>query len=165
MARKNTKRSSESGIALGLLFVMIVAGLTLYNQDLAILLVVGVIPTLSIALSEKGRWRSVRSQTVGMLNLAGVFIYCMKVVNNPAEFDYIIGHPMTWIVMWGLAAFGYALLYVGPFVASKVLEMINFEKNKSLQKQKQDIIDVWGPEVAHAEEKQPEKKFIQPRRS
>jgi len=51
------------------------------------------------------------------------------------------------VAMFGSAAIGYALIYVGPMVASFVLQSLNQDRVKKITQQRQALVDLWGHEV------------------
>lgn len=162
MARRRGQ-SGESGAALGLLLLVVILGLMVFDKNLAILLVAGLVPTIAVAMTEKGTYASYRSQTVGMMNLVGLVPYLFATIKEPRNFESLIFDFRTWLIILGLSSVGYALLYVGPFLAAKFQEVINADKVKSINKQRQALIDSWGIEVSRQEQRE-EKKFISPKR-
>lgn len=163
---QNRRRGNEgTGIALGILFFMLLGAIWFLNQNIAILFVMGLLPSIILAFTGSGQWHSMRVQTVGALNLLGILPYAKQIYENPWIFDQLIMQVGTWVIIYGLAALGYMLLYVGPFVASLIIQNMNKQKINSLLKQRQNLIEEWSAEVVSEPTSQADKpKFIQPKR-
>jgi len=145
MRRKQGKKQQMSGFW-PLLFVAIIV-LAFFSPAAAGLAVVGLVPSIVLSVTGRGSYKSERLQCVGFMNAAGVAPFVMQVVSRPNEFATVIGNPINMAIMFGSAAVGYALIYVGPMVAAMILQTMAQERLKTIAQQRQTLIDAWGHEL------------------
>ncbi len=129
------------------LVLMALAGLAVFKFELAALTAVGIIPTFVLAFTGKGENKSEKLQCVCFANLTGVLFKFNIVLERPSMLTDILTNPMNILVMWGAAAFGYALIYLGPWAAAYFLQAMSEDKLKKLNQQRQSLVDQWGHEV------------------
>lgn len=128
--------------------VMVVLGiLAVFKTGAAVLVAAGLVPTLVLAFTSKGAFKSEKLQCVAFANLTGILTQFPDVWARPNTAYDVVGEPINLLVMWGTAAFGYALIFVGPMVAAFILQMIAQERTKSIIQQKQGLVDLWSSEV------------------
>lgn len=141
--RRRKPREEMSGF--GPLMVVGMAGAALYSADAAIIMAIGIVPTIVLGFTGKGEFKSERLQCVGFSNLAGVLPFMFQAKGRGWEF--VVGDIINIVLMFGAAAIGYALIYVGPMVAAFVLQGLNEDRLKKIATQKQALVDMWSHEV------------------
>lgn len=145
MRRKINRRQEIS--AFGPLLVAGLIALAIASLNAVAVAIVGLAPTVVLSLTAKGANKSERIQCVGFMNIAGVIPFIATVIDQPRELMFIITNPINLATMYGAAAVGYALIYVGPMVAAIVLQSLAQERIKTLNQQRQALIELWGADV------------------
>ncbi|WCL53769.1 hypothetical protein [Gimibacter soli] len=139
------RRAPSVGARLMPLFMLLVAGLAVFNMPVAALLCFGMIPTIVIVYTATGIYAGLKAQIVGLSNLAGVLAAIAgpsQQVMNPPVFD-----TYGLALAFAGAAFGYGLVFMGPIVAAVVLQSFSQERLRQLTKQRQTLIEQWGGEI------------------
>lgn len=145
MRRRLNNRQEMS--AFGPLLVAGLIGLAIFSPSAALLAVVGLAPTIVLGLTAKGVNKAERVQCVGFMNIAGTLPFIAQVVSRPNELLFMLTNPINLATMYFAAAVGYALIYIGPMVAAMILQSMAQERIKSINQQRQGLIELWGPEV------------------
>ncbi len=145
MRRKINQRQEIS--AFGPLLVAGLIALAIASLNAVAVAIVGLAPTIVLGLTAKGVNKSERVQCVGFMNIAGVIPFIATVMDQPRELMFIISNPINLATMYGAAAVGYALIHVGPMVAAIVLQSLAQERIKTLNQQRQALIELWGADV------------------
>jgi hypothetical protein len=158
------RRSGDSN-GLGIFFIIGLVILAFFKTDVAMLIALGLIPTIVLGFTGKGTHKTQRMMTVGLANLAGIIMLVADVWSGAVNFDQIITGADSWIIMWGSAAIGYALNYVGPMIAAIVMQGLAQDRIKNINQQKQELVELWGHEVLGNNDEKPDLGFIKPRRS
>lgn len=127
-----------------LIFGLIVTAVI--NHHAALVAVIGLVPTIVLGFTGRGDHKSQRLQCVGFTNLAGVVPFIPLVVARN-DSQVVVGDIFNIVAMFGSAAIGYALIYVGPMVASYILQSLNQDRAKKIVQQRQALVDMWGHEV------------------
>ncbi len=145
MARGKKKRK---GSMLTLILLVIPAGLVVLPTS--ILFGVGMIPTIVAYITDRDPEKSAPI-TVGGLNFCGCMPFAIDLWKHNHTIiaaGKIFADPLSWLVMYGAAAIGWALYYgIPPAVAN--FEVMRAEKRVSALKQvKVGLVQEWGPEVA-----------------
>lgn len=160
-AVRRRRRPKQEISGFGPMMVVALAASALYSIDAAIIMSIGILPTIVLGFTAKGDHKSERLQCVGFCNVAGVIPFMVHA--KARGWEFIIGDIFNFVLMIGAAAIGYALVYVGPMVAAFVLQGLNEDRNKKIVQQKQMLVDLWSHEVlGDKEEKKPQegKGFI-----
>ncbi|MBL4788200.1 MAG: hypothetical protein JKY60_03855 [Kordiimonadaceae bacterium] len=144
-AKKRGSGGKTSGPAL--LFLLAVVGIGVFNTNVAILLAIGLLPTLVLAFTAKGDFKSNRILCVALANMAGVVALLGDVWSRPDAFASIVSSMSSWVIMWGGASLGYALIFVGPMIAAIVLQGLAQDRVKNINQQRQELIELWGHDV------------------
>jgi len=144
--RKQGSGGQASGPAI--LFLLALLGIGFANTNAAILLAIGLLPTLVLAFTAKGEFKSKRIACVAFANLAGVVALLGDVWSRPDAFASVVTSMSSWVVMWGGASLGYALIFVGPMIAAVILQGLSEDRIKNINQQRQELIDLWGHDVA-----------------
>jgi len=159
------RKSSGDASATGIIFLVALILLGFFSKESAMLVAVGILPTLVLAFTGKGDNKTRRVVTVGLTNSAGILLLLGEVWSNPGSFERIIISPNNWIIMWGSAAIGYALNYVGPMIAAIVIQGLAQDRIKNINQQKQDLVELWGHDVlGNKDDNKPDLGIRQPRR-
>ena len=146
MKMRRRRKQQETGGFFPLLTVALI-GVALFSWQVSVLFMLGLLPTIVLAVTGKGEFRSQKLQCVGFSNIAGILPFAVQIWARPRELWSIALDPINLTAMLGSAAIGYALLYVGPMVAAQVLQVMAQDKLKQVAQQRQSLIELWGPEV------------------
>ncbi|WP_262691058.1 hypothetical protein [Kordiimonas aestuarii] len=146
MKMRRRRPQQEMNGFLPLLFIALVA-LALFSWQVSVLFLVGLAPSLVLGVTGKGVHKTEKLQCVGFSNIAGIIPFAMQVWSRPRDFSMIVSDPINLVAMFGSAAIGYALIYVGPMVAAQILQVMAQDKLKTIAQQRQALLELWGPEV------------------
>lgn len=144
--RRRIKPRQEMS-AFGPLLIAGLIGIAVFSPPAAGLALIGLAPTVVLGLTGKGVYKAERLQCVGFMNLAGVIPFVAQVFERPHSLMSIVVDPINLATMFGAASIGYALMYVGPMVAAMVLQSLSQERIKSINQQRQQLIELWGSDV------------------
>ncbi len=143
--RRRRPQQEMSGFLPLLLIGLVLIGL--FSWQIAVLFVVGLAPTIVLSITGKGVYKAQKLQCVAFCNIAGIIPFALQVWNRPREFAEVVSNPINLVAMFGAAAIGYALIYVGPMIAAQVLQTVAKERLKTIAQQRQALLEVWGPDV------------------
>ncbi len=153
------KKAARAGNARGLRHLLLFAGyaafgaLLLFEPTMAALIVVGLAPSLVALFFDHGAFRRPRLITLCCFNLAGFLPYFARLLSahdRVGEFFSMITDIYVWAVIYGTTALGAGLLWIGPFLAAIVLQALNDERIKEVEKRQLALVKEWGPEVKEA---------------
>ncbi|WND03120.1 hypothetical protein QGN29_01910 [Temperatibacter marinus] len=164
MAAKKRK-NNEGTVALLIIMGLMIGGLMLYNNDLGIFVFLSILPTVTALFNGSDVWKMHRTLTVALLNFTGIIPYIKMAFTDIYTFESVAWQPVTFLIIWGLAGFGYMLLYVAPHVATYIIQSNNNRKVSSLVKQRQSLAEEWGNEVLVEKQVEEKPQFITPKRS
>ncbi len=114
-----------------------------------IVLFVGLIPTVVCYIVDltPGRYAF---RCVAAMNFAGVAPFLRLLWSEGHDMSSamgIIGDPFTWLVIYGTAAFGWALFFSVPGVVSAV-QTLNAERHLNTLRSRQNALaEEWGKEI------------------
>ncbi len=150
--RKTRKAGNSKGLRHFLLFVGYASfgALLLFEPTMAALIVVGLAPSLVALFFDHGAFRRPRLITLCCFNLAGFLPYFARLLNahdRVGEFFSMITDIYVWAVIYGATALGAGLLWIGPFLAAIVLQALNDERIKEVEKRQLALVKEWGAEV------------------
>lgn len=145
IARRRRRTQEMSGF--GPILFIAIGALALFKYEAALLVAAGLVPTMVLGFTGKGENKNEKLQCVSFANLTGIVTMIPDVWARPSSVYTFIGEPMNLLVMWGAAAFGYALVYVGPMLASMLLQTMAKDRLKNIAQQKQTLVELWGSEV------------------
>ncbi|TNE61874.1 MAG: hypothetical protein EP335_14395 [Alphaproteobacteria bacterium] len=143
--RRRTRGPEISGF--GPLLSIALVGVSLFHWQVAVLFVVGLLPSIVLAFTGRGAYKSYKLQCVTCANLAGIMPFAAMVWAQPRAMYDVLLNPLNLLMMIGSAAIGYALVYIGPMVAAVVLQSMAQDKIKALNQQRVALLEAWGPEV------------------
>ncbi len=141
------RRRKQEMSGFGPILFITIGALAVFKYEAALLVAAGLVPTIVLGFTGKGENKNEKLQCVSFTNLSGIMPMIPDVWARPSSVYNFIGDPMNLLVMWGAAAFGYALVYVGPMLASMLLQMLAKDRLKNIVQQKQGLVELWGSEV------------------
>ena len=112
----------------------------------AILLSVGMMPTLVAMIVDMTRGRYLTKCVAGM-NLAGVFPFLHSLVTTSHDLSTainIVSDPFAWLVMYSAAAMGWLVFMGLPGVVSMFKILTAKRRIYILQEQQRDLLNEWG---------------------
>lgn len=111
-----------------------------------VLSLVGLMPSLLALATDDTQDRNA-SRCVVSMNLAGVIpiaVLAASAGNDMAEAMKMLTNPYVWLIMYGAAASGWGLLWLGPILAEGVVNQLVERENKKLQTRQRDLVAEWG---------------------
>lgn len=145
---KKKKRTKRKGSMLTLVLLVIPAALVVLPTS--ILFGVDMIPTIVAYVVDRDPEKSAPI-TVGGLNFCGCMPFAIDLWKHNHTImaaGKVFADPLSWLVMYGAAAVGWALYYGIPPVVANV-EVSRAEKRvEALKQTKVALVQEWGPEVA-----------------
>lgn len=151
MAKKKSKKSAKGRISKKrmLVYIVLVILLALVLSFATLLVLLGMLPTFVARYVDQGADKN-HSRVIGACNLAGVLPYLSDVIKKGITSDLVydmLFNPQVWLVMYGAAAFGWALVWLFPKAVHFLLEIVQGNSVSMLKAKQQQIVDEWGSEV------------------
>ena len=147
--------SAKRGVGGWLGFAMITGVAFMMATPTMILLSVGMLPTIVTSMID-GTREKLRSQTMGALNMAGCLPFAVRLWvgdNTVEEALFILRDVFVWGSMYGSAAAGAILLWIGPFITAPLVEMSNRHKLNILKKNNDKLTEEYGQNIVEEAEK------------
>ncbi len=150
--KKDAKASKGKGTGKGrgLFPAFLILGVaSVFVLPASVVAAAGLIPTLVTAMTDKSRARSV-TVAVGALNLTGVAYVVIQIFQKGLRLDYamqLLQDPLSWLIMWGGAGIGMALLTLIPPIVAQVLTTLSELKLQKLKSNQAEIRKTWGEDV------------------
>ena len=148
--KKRGRRGAGNGGILTTFLVIVITLCGVTAPPLAVLLVVGMLPTGAVALIDRHPAHYL-VRTVGAMNLAGIVPAALKLWEAGitfAAFRELITSPYTWLVMYGVAAIGWVLHFSVPPVVRILIDLRAEEAKRRLEARAKMLIEEWGEEVS-----------------
>lgn len=107
---------------------------------------VGLLPSL-LAIATDDTPRRQASRCVFAMNLAGVIPIAAIAAQSGNELSAatnMLTNVYIWLAMYGAAACGWGLLWLGPILAEGVVQHLVERETRRLQKRHADLVSEWG---------------------
>ena len=143
--RRRRPQGEMSGFMPLLVIGLVVVAL--FSWQVAVLFIVGLAPTTVLGMTGKGVYKAQKLQCVAFTNIAGILPFAGQIWAHPRDYLSIISNPINLVTMFGAAAIGYALIYVGPMVAAQVLQTMAKDRLNKIAQARQALVEAWGPDV------------------
>jgi len=135
--------------AMATVVMIVFALLAITALPLCIILLTGLIPTMVSVLADRYRSRYL-TRTVGAMNLAGIAPLVFQLWTHHFTLDEAIAlltNPMSWLIMYGAAALGWALFQAMPPVARVVVDLRADRLQADLKARAKQLVAEWGEDV------------------
>ena len=114
----------------------------------SMILFFGMMPTIAANVMDKTRQKS-RTMSVGIMNFAGVMPFLLELWLSPApnSIDHALGimmQPKTVIIIYVIAAAGYAIESAITGMVATVMQQRATARLKQIDEQLAELIDRWG---------------------
>jgi hypothetical protein len=147
-----TDRSHRVKNTMLLLSVLSMVGLAIFEQPIAILLSVALIPTMAAwVMDDTPRQQLLR--TVAPLNLACAMPFALQLWYGKNTSDralQLLTNPYVPMALYGGALFGWVLYWAAPRVLGAVMASRLERRRKQLVQRQAQLVDEWGEEVKTA---------------
>src|SRR3546814_9600735 len=90
------------------------------------------------------------------MNFTGVLPFIIRLWIEEHSYErafQVIGDPLTWLVMYGAAALGWAIYFVAPGIVGMFIGMRTEQRIQRLRRRQRDLVEAWGPGVAGGDRK------------
>jgi len=147
--KEETRQKQKKG-GFRFILAMIIVGAMLPLGAPTLLVCLGLLPALVALLTDTDPRKS-SAITIGFLNMAGVapFVAELWLSGHTMEAALaIVRQPVNWLVMFGAAALGQALLYMIPPLVNSITVSRMEARLRVLKEGQEQLKSVWGPEVA-----------------
>ncbi len=150
-ARRGTARARRGNRVLIFFGYLLFTLLLIFLPPIAAMIVLGLAPTLVALAFDHGAFKRPRLITLASFNLAGTFPFLLQLWNSHdavTDFFRMISDIYTWGIIYGATAFGAGLLWVGPALAAIILQAINQDRVKQLEKRQKALVREWGTDIS-----------------
>ncbi|MBI1274472.1 hypothetical protein GC177_00680 [bacterium] len=141
------RRSPSKGFALKLIGVSFF--LVVVIQHSFIFLIAGMLPAIVASIVDRSQSRY-QLKTVAAMNFAGVAPYLAELIqqkNAASAVQGMISMPSVWLMMYGVAGFGWIIAIASPKMVRHVIEMFSDNKIFAIEKEQQKLLEEWGSEI------------------
>ncbi|MGB3213399.1 MAG: hypothetical protein WBC26_01385, partial [Alphaproteobacteria bacterium] len=115
----------------------------------ALLLILGMLPTVGAMLSSKGEQKA-RAISVACMNFAGCFPFLLKLWAAGRTFERgieIIMDPVVIIIIYSMAGVGYVIDILLSTYVSSFLYQRGRSRLSAIEVRQQELVQRWGQEV------------------
>jgi len=140
-------RPKSKGLSVKEKILLAIFALTaiVFNK-VAILLAIGMMPTIIVQFIDRSPERT-KILTIGFMNFAGCFPFCMDILLKQGDLPTILMNPVNIIIMFGSAALGRLIEWgVVGFVAGLMVQK-GRARLIDIKKTQEALVKKWGPEV------------------
>jgi len=153
--KRRGKRAQSSGAGILWLFFAVAVPASVVALPTVLVLSAGMVPSMVALVVDRDPNRTA-GITVGSLNLCGVMPFLLELWSQPhhklPQALQLLSDPLTWMVMFGAAAFGWGVYSVVPLWAAQ-LEIARAEHRiASLRERQKALVKDWGSDVAALDE-------------
>ncbi len=148
-SRKPVLKPAKTGTPGLVALIAIVVGLGAFLPAALLLLSVGLIPSATAFITDRGSGRPL-FWTVLPLNLAGVLIYVVSLWHNGGglvEAIRILETPLAWLVMYAAAGAGTLLHFAMPTVVTAIIKDRLNRRRLNQERLIDSMRAEWGVEV------------------
>jgi hypothetical protein len=117
--------------------------------SLAVIMVVGMIPTIVAAIVDRSEGRT-RSLTIGAMNFAGCVPFMLEIFKKGNSLETSIAYmlePRTIVVIYFAAAMGYLIDWAMTGIVSSVIVQKTKGRLREIKKDQKELTERWGMEV------------------
>lgn len=146
MSKKTKKR--KTGFRFFLLSIIIM-GVSVVFWSTSSLLIIGMMPTLVYWLIDKSFQKN-KTLTIGAMNFAGCFPFLVDIwkSTHPSELSITyLTDPLTIIVIYSAALFGYGINYLTVMTVSSYMQEAAVKKIEWIENEKKVLEKRWGSKV------------------
>jgi hypothetical protein len=129
--------------------MMVFALLAITALPLCVILLTGLIPTMVSVLTDRYHARYL-TRTVGAMNLAGIAPLALQLWTHRFGIDEamaLLSNPVSWLMMYGAAALGWALFFAMPSLARVVVDLRADQQQTELKARARQLVAEWGEDV------------------
>lgn len=146
MSKKKRKRSKLRAIFYIFGFVLLIVALSFG----AVLFTLGMLPSFVANYVDGSEDRN-HFRVVAACNFSGVLPFIVDLfrkgdITSDSVYS-ILFTPYVWLVMYGAAGFGWALVWLFPRAVHFMLQIVQASSANNLRNKQQQIVDEWGIEV------------------
>ncbi|HZH25919.1 MAG TPA: hypothetical protein VEY95_01940 [Azospirillaceae bacterium] len=130
-------------------FVLMSVAAAIVSLPSVVLLAVGMIPTLVAYIIDDDD-EKLAPITVGALNFAGVLPLLFELWQGGGSMPQLrslAASPAHWLLMYGAAAFGWAIYFAVPPVIGSTLIAKRQAKVQTLRAEQMKLVGAWGEDV------------------
>ncbi len=152
--KKKPHKASGGGGGAFVTFLLVVTPAVLFAMPTTVLAAVGMIPSLVAYVADRDPAKSA-SMTVAPINVCGILPFAMDMWKHQHTMQaamHLLGDPLTWLVMYGAAAVGWALYFLIPPIVTNFEVMRAESRIEVLTAKKAELTEEWGPDVAISDE-------------
>ncbi len=154
MDKKTANKVIGNLVMVTIIMTVISMGLVYLGMSyVVVMFVVGMLPTAVAKIVDRRPGRRA-SNTIMMMNMAGLLPYVFKVINtvfsgaSPDEVALsLISNPYTWLVIYGFATFGWLIVQFIPQIVFQILLMRSDHLIRKLEHAKEQLIEEWGTDI------------------
>lgn len=145
--KKNTKPTKNTSLGKKILIILGIFLLILTSLPIVIILLIGLLPTLTILLTDPKNTQ--KMIIIGSFNLAGVFIYLINILNNYSVRDafFVFSDIFNLIIMLGSAALGLIIYIELPNLVIWIYKATSQKRLEGIEARLQKLASDWGQET------------------
>src|SRR4051812_23632705 len=144
------RRTGRQGGGTLVLVLVVVLPLLAAFLPTAILLGVGMVPTLVAFIIDRDPEKTA-PLTVGAMNIVGVMVPILqlwKSANTVQAAVIQLSHPLTLMMMYLAAAVGWGIYYGVPPAVAGFVTLRAENRIAKLEQEQKELVEEWGPEIA-----------------
>lgn len=150
MAASTKKRKKKQSFGWkGQIFLICLLLASVMFASLAVIVVVGMVPTIVAAIVDRSEGR-MRALTIGAMNFAGCAPFMLEIFKKGNSLETSIAYmlePRTIVVIYFAAAMGYLIDWAMTGIVSSVLVQKTKNRLRDIQKSQKELTERWGVEV------------------